>query len=144
MVRVPQQKFLSNDKNKIRFIKLLTTKMGNHNIQVLQAEEDADRLIITTAVTAASTYDIVVVVGEDIDLLIILTAISNQREILYNKCGRSKASDVMYSSIASSKSSLKPELFLFIHAFSGCDSTSCFFGLGKKQMMSIVEKNPDV
>lgn len=144
MAQVPQQKFLSNDKNKTRFIKLLTTKMGNHNIQVLQAEEDADRLIITTAVTAASTYDRVVVVGEDIDLLIILTAISNQRELFYNKCGRGKASDVMYSSIASSKSSLKPELFLFIHAFSGCDSTSCFFGLGKKQMMSIVEKNPDV
>lgn len=56
-------------------------------------------MLMTTAVTAASTYDMEVVVVEDIDLVIILTAISNQREFLYNICGISKGSYIMYSSI---------------------------------------------
>lgn len=54
---------------------------------------------------------IVVVVGEeDIDLLIIFAAISNQHKFFYNKCARGKASDVMHSSSTSTKPSLKSEL----------------------------------
>lgn len=49
--------------------------MENNNIRVLQAEEDADRLIITTAVTITSSYDVVIVVGEDIDVLVMLIGI---------------------------------------------------------------------
>ena len=49
----------------------------------------------------------------------------------------------MYPSIASSKSSLTPKLFVFIscrtvknqRVGSGCDSTSCFIGLRKEQMV---------
>lgn len=144
MAQVSQENFLSNDKNKIRFINLLKTKMENNNIRVLQSEEDADRLIVTTAVTLTSSYDVVLVAGEDIDLLVMLTGISQQREIFFKKCGRSKATDVIYSSIFSSKYTSKPELFLFIHAFSGCDSTSAFFGQGKMKMLSMFEKNPDL
>lgn len=49
--------------------------MENNNIRVLQAEEDADRLIITTAVTITSSYDVVIVAGEDIDVLVMLIGI---------------------------------------------------------------------
>lgn len=57
--QVFRETFLSNDKNKIRFIDVLKYKMENHNILVLQTEENADRLIITAAVTLASSYDVV-------------------------------------------------------------------------------------
>lgn len=39
---------------------------------------------------------------------------------------------------------LKSELSLFIHAFNAFDTTSCFFGLEKKLMISVVERNLDV
>jgi len=87
---VSQEKFLSNDKNKLRFIQLLKTKMENNNIQVFQSEEDADRLIVTTALTMANDYDIVIIAGEDIDLLVIFTCLVHRAtsNVLFQKCGR--------------------------------------------------------
>ncbi|KAB0805636.1 hypothetical protein PPYR_02606 [Photinus pyralis] len=39
---------------------------------------------------------------------------------------------------------IKSGAFLFIHAFSGRDSTSCFFGQGKMKIVSTIQKNPDL
>lgn len=77
MPHISQEKFLSHDKNKLRFIQLLKAKMEMENIQVFQAEEDADRLIVTTAIAKASDFEEVFIVGEDVDLLVILNGLTD-------------------------------------------------------------------
>lgn len=141
--QIPQDKFLSNDKNKLRLIQLLKRKMEKHGIQVIQSEEDADRLIVTTALVKASDYDLVIIAGEDIDLLVIFTGlVGPSRNVYFQKCGRGKTADVFYS--AASTSSGNHHLIPFVHAFSGCDSTSAFFGHGKAKLLTALERNPQL
>jgi hypothetical protein len=140
---VSQEKFLSNDKNKLRFIQLLKVKFEAKSIEVFQAEEDADTLIITTAIRKASDFQVVVIAGEDVDLLVILTGLRCpiKGSIYVQKCGRGKTPDVFYSTTSTSTDS---QLITFTHAFSGCDSTSCFFGHGKLKLLQILQKHVDL
>ncbi|CAH0381337.1 unnamed protein product [Bemisia tabaci] len=61
---VSQETFLSNDKNKDRLIKILMSYFHRDNMRAMQAEEDADTLIITTAIQHTPTYETVIVVGD--------------------------------------------------------------------------------
>ncbi|CAG9768348.1 unnamed protein product [Ceutorhynchus assimilis] len=74
---VSQEKFLSNNRNKVRLIDMLKVHLDRNKILTLQAEEDADRLIVTTAISMSSTYDAVKIAGEDIDLLVMLCGLSS-------------------------------------------------------------------
>ena len=69
-----QQQFLVNIHNKSRFISMLSDKLITENIAVKQAQNDADVLIIETAIEQFNATNTIVVVGEDVDLLILLTA----------------------------------------------------------------------
>ncbi|KAG5896640.1 hypothetical protein JTB14_021286 [Gonioctena quinquepunctata] len=139
--QIPQDKFLSNDKNKLRLIQLLKSKMEKHGIQVIQSEEDADRLIVTTALAKASDYDLVIISGDDIDLLVIFTGlVGPSKNVFFQKCRRGKTADVFYSAV--STSSGNHHLILFDHAFSGCDTTSAFFGHGKAKLLSALKRSP--
>ena len=63
--------FLSNPKNKQRFINLLGEYLEQHGCLVLHAKGDADLLIATTAVQQAD-LKITIVVGDDTDLIVLL------------------------------------------------------------------------
>jgi len=67
-----QEKFLSNDSNKMNFITMLKSEIEAKRIQVKQAVQHADVMIVEIALSAAEKYDGVVITGEDIDLLVIL------------------------------------------------------------------------
>lgn len=71
---VNQELFLANEKNKTRL--MLTNKFENSNITVNQALDDADTLIVNTAIDLSLKNETVVIIGEDIDLLIILTGLA--------------------------------------------------------------------
>lgn len=73
------------------------TKFEAANFMVKQATEDADTLIINTAISVSSTFDSVIVVGEDVDLLILLTALSTRSNIYILKPGKGKISQQIYS-----------------------------------------------
>ncbi|CAH1107775.1 unnamed protein product [Psylliodes chrysocephalus] len=73
---VAQDKFLLNDRNTFRLTDMLKVYMENNNILTLQAEGDADRLIVTTAISISSSYEVVKIVGEDIDLMVLLCGLS--------------------------------------------------------------------
>ncbi len=64
--------FLSNSSNKGRLIEALTVWFESAGIFLRQAEEDADLLIVQTAIDAALSKPAskVYIVGEDIDLLV--------------------------------------------------------------------------
>ena len=68
-----QSKFLSNDKNKKRFICMLHEYLQDSANLFQEAPEDADALIVHTAIHYSSNYESVVTVGEDVDLLVILS-----------------------------------------------------------------------
>ncbi|KAF0717775.1 Uncharacterized protein FWK35_00027380 [Aphis craccivora] len=61
-IPVKQEDFLSNPTNKTNFISLLDTKLQEKGIHTLQATDDADVLIVNTAVEQ-STHNSVAVVG---------------------------------------------------------------------------------
>ncbi|GBM07473.1 hypothetical protein AVEN_208228-1 [Araneus ventricosus] len=78
-----QGQFLVNERNKVRFIDLLKKFLQKTNVTVKQAVEDADVLIVETSVSVRSQYDNIFVVGEDIDLLVLLTGLDPMKENSY-------------------------------------------------------------
>lgn len=140
-VSIGQEAFLSNDINKLNLITMLMTEMATHNIEVKQAAEDADVLIVNTAISKAADYDSVTITGEDVDLLVLLTALAStsHRNIYYQKSARGNAPSLLYSP-ASCK--IDPKGILFIHAITGCDTTSAPFGQGKKKVVKLYQKTP--
>ncbi|KAG8198006.1 hypothetical protein JTE90_001846 [Oedothorax gibbosus] len=94
--------------------------------------------IFVAAVSLASMYDNIFVFGEDIDLLVILKGLAPMMEKLYfRKCGNGGMPDVIYSSFKYKCS----KMILFIHAFSGCDTTRALFCQGKAKFGSLSEKH---
>ncbi|GBO23189.1 hypothetical protein AVEN_143185-1 [Araneus ventricosus] len=77
-----QQQFLANTHNKSRLISRLSQKLKAADIFVKQANNDADVLIIETSLEKFNT-NTTIVVGEDVDLLIILTARTPTDRIIY-------------------------------------------------------------
>ena len=69
-----QSKFFSNERNKSRFITMLITRLITEGFTVMQATEDVDTLIVATAIEESVKAESVTIVGEDVELLIILTA----------------------------------------------------------------------
>lgn len=64
-----------------------------------QHEEDADTLIVSTALDISKDYESVIIVGEDIDLLVILIGTANaiQNNVFFLKSGRGKTPTSLYS-----------------------------------------------
>ncbi|GBO44519.1 hypothetical protein AVEN_107529-1 [Araneus ventricosus] len=137
---ISQEQFLANERNKVRFIDLLKKFLQKANVAVKQAVEDADVVIVETAVSVKSQYDNISVVSENIDFLVLLTVLAPMKENLYfRKCGKGRTPDVLYS--ATSFKYKFSRMILFIHAFSECHTTSALFGHGKTKFCSLLEKN---
>ncbi|GBM26266.1 hypothetical protein AVEN_40557-1, partial [Araneus ventricosus] len=130
---ISQEQFLANERNMARFIDLLKKFLQEANVTVKQAVEDADVVIVETAVSVKSQYDNIFVVGENIDFLVLLTVLDPMKENLYfRKCGKGRTPDVSRYKFNT--------MILFIHAFSGCHITSALFGHGKTKFCSLLEK----
>ena len=76
-ITIKQERFLTNGKNKARFIEGLARDMGHAAIVVTHAFADANTLIVLTAIEYSASSS-VVVVGSDIDLLISLIQLSEK------------------------------------------------------------------
>ncbi|GBN50865.1 hypothetical protein AVEN_64315-1 [Araneus ventricosus] len=82
----------------MRFIDLLKKFLQKANVTVKQAVEDANVLIVETAVSVKFQYDNIFVVGEGIDFLVLLTGLDPMKENLYfRKCGKGRTPDVLLS-----------------------------------------------
>ena len=60
-----------NQQNKQRFIELLSQQLQKANISVKHSDDDADLLIVQTALEMGEQHT-VTVIGEDTDLLVLL------------------------------------------------------------------------
>ena len=95
---------------------------------------------MTTAISKASFFDHVIIVGEDIDLLVLLTSLASGVEnIHFQKSGKGELAEVLYSTTSFKHSS--QDAIIFLHAFSGCDTTSALYGHGKKKFYSALDKS---
>lgn len=90
----------------------------------------------------SSQYDAVIIIGQDIDLLVLLTALSPPN-VYYQKVGKGKLPNVLYSNKCFKHIEIV-ENILFIYAISGCDTTGAPFGQGKYKFCNILLKNHSV
>lgn len=134
---INQEKFLSNNKNKSRLISFLSDHLVKAGIDLKQASEDADRLIAVTAVEQLTDHQRVTVVGQDVDLLVLLIGLAPvDREIHFIKQGVGAVATKVYST--KEYSDLKD---IFSHAFTGCDTTSAIYKRGKRTFLNMLKKN---
>ena len=121
------EKFLVSKGNKQKFINCLVSYLGTYDISVVQADNDADTLVVTTAIDAVKTCD-VIVIGEDTDILVLLLHYYNLDlpfKIFFTSDKNTKEKRIW--DIREVKTKLPKELvncILPIHAFPGCDSFS--------------------
>lgn len=129
-----QEKFLANEQNKNRFITLLKKEFQ-------QDGEDADTLIVQTAIQMSSIYDSVTIVGEDVDFLVLLTGLANGRDnIFVRKPGKGRTPETLYNPncLNSRYSKSFRDNILFLHAFRGCDTTAA--ALRKSKVLTTLQK----
>ena len=113
---------------------------------VVFSQEDADVDIVLTAIKE-SHYRNVTVVGEDIDLLILLLCYYSKQsdfQLLFQSDKHAKTKDVIKHNINFYSNMLGPDLcraLLFLHSFIGCD-TSGFYGIGKSTSFKLFLNNP--
>ena len=86
---ITQKAFLANSNNKARLIDKLRTELKPAGVLVKQDPADADLLIVSTALTLAQTeWKPVVVIGTDIDLLVMLISPSSSDMGIHMLCHR--------------------------------------------------------
>ena len=135
--------FLKNIDNKINFIDLLMESFKQHEIPVKQAISDADFLIVQTAVELAETVN-TVVIGEDTDLLVLLCyhVDSMKHEVYFQPDFRPKrGKGKKIWDVKKTRQLLGFEVcnvLPFLHALTGCDTTSKIHGIGKASALKVV------
>ncbi|KAJ8685596.1 hypothetical protein QAD02_021389 [Eretmocerus hayati] len=140
-----KDKYLSNEKNKNRLIQLLIEDLRAAGHTCEQADEDADTLIVNSAIRMSREMNVpAIIVGEDIDLLVILTQLADEDDLVYFfKPGKGKTPSKYFSS-----RSFHPEhltnLVAFFHAFCGCDTVSSIFGKGKNAIVKLFQNKPEL
>ena len=128
--------FLVNVRNKTKIIQLIGSQLEKENCKVVYAEEDADVDVAVIACNESMSNN-VIVVGEDSDLLVLLLYYSTFYDSAFNLTFKSDLTKSKYPkghNIFRYRDVLGPnasDQLLFVHGFSGCDTTSSFFHIGK-------------
>ena len=135
-VKSKKELFLSNPENKQDFVNLLGSHLLNKGCKVTQAPDDADVLIAMTAIKEASKAPTVVIGEEDTDVLILLCHHADDTEynIYYmfdtkSSTKKKRIWDMKRTRNTSGKGICK--ILPVLHAFSGCDTASRIYGIGK-------------
>ncbi|KAK6186307.1 hypothetical protein SNE40_008369 [Patella caerulea] len=110
--------------------------LNDKGCHAVQTEGDADVEIARTA-ASLSILNSTTLIGEDTDLLILLLYYyhTENLQLLFRSDRQSPGATTKIYDIKSIKLALGDELcssLLFLHAFTGCDSTSRIFGIGKQ------------
>lgn len=147
-VSILKKEFMKNDNNKKQLINLLKPALESCGFLVKIAEEDADALIVSTALQHAirnSTVD-TYIVGQDVDLIVILTQYVDLYKSYKLNCDIGKLYFVKETidgagrhkrEIFDADSFKHKELKGFVgfcHIFTGCDTTSAFHFQGKNKI----------
>ena len=142
-----RDEFLSIGSNKQQLITLIGDKLKEVGCTVIQADGDADVDIAKTAVNSTDMYS-TTLIGEDTDLLLLLLHYCKaDGKALYFRSDNQSRTNLKVYNINRMKQVLGNKLcthLLFLHSFTGCDSTSRVYGIGKKSIFQKVVKNDPV
>ena len=128
-----QALFLMNSVNKERLIRFLSDVYQRAGIAVKLSQADADRDIVTTAILAAKGGKTAVIVGEDTDLLVLMLGLTPQEVAVHlMSCIRDRPVLVRNSQELQAALGEVVDHILFLHAMTGCDTTSFPFKRSKK------------
>jgi hypothetical protein len=136
-----QEPFLANMINKNGFIQVLMEHLRNIGVTVMQADGDADTLIVHEALQSAVRFKApVAVLAEDTDILALMLHHSKPNEHdVYLVClpkttrnqQRSEGKVIRIRDLQTEIGSDGCEVILVAHAYGGCDTTSAIHGHGK-------------
>ena len=135
------------DKNKADMIVLISTALTKRGCHVIQSPGDAD-VDIVQATVERSRHCTTTLFGEDTDLPILLLHYPRtDNEIIYFRSnGNKQSKEHRVYNINLLKETLGDDVcneLLFVHAYSGCDSTSRIYGIGKKSAFrKLVKSDP--
>lgn len=115
---------------------MLKVTLQAHGIRTLQARNVADVLIVDMAMELSHTTA-VAVIGEDVDLIVLLMAKTPSDQNIIFKPGRGNIKPTLFST-----QGLRD--ILFLNAFTGCDTTSAAFRKSKLGFIKLYLKSPDV
>ena len=111
-------------------IRLISDKLRQNGCTVVQASGDADVDIVEAAVPSSMTKS-TTVIGDDTDLLVLLLF-----KALNFRSDTSKYTKVYdFSVLRNVLGSDVSKHLLFAHAFTGCDTTSRIYGMGKRPLI---------
>ena len=135
-----KERFLSNKHNKIELISLLSEYLKTNGQNVHVCKDDADTKIVSTSLEIAQESPVTVVAG-DTDMLLLYHWNEKLFDIFLlqergKKCWSMKE--------CQSQVSVMKQHLLFVHAWSGCNSTSAILGKGKPSFFQFVEKYPTI
>lgn len=140
-MKILNNEFFSNSNNKKNSIVILSTAFNEAGIITKTAEENADLLIVKTAIEHSDENNKTAIIGQDKNLLVIIThyAPNNSNIFLYSP-GRNSYKPKLFSPDSFKFSEVK-KLVSFAHAFCSGDTTSAFAGIGKNKIIKLLNRN---
>ena len=124
--------FLANPKNKQKFLYFIGSELQKAGVELYHSAGDADFNIVSTACPMARRS--MVVVGDDTDpLVLLLHHLSPEHHVIFLQT----ASKILNIRIL--QDHLDPKRtasLLFLHAITGCDTTSRLYSIGKVMAMN--------
>lgn len=128
-----QESFLKNSKNKSQFISLLVKALKDEGHDVRQSTGDADTQIVLAGLEYASKEN-KTVVANDTDILVLLMFhwAAHMNLYMLSDVGKKQSQCWDIGSLVTSAGDMVTRHILFIHAWSGCDTTSATYGQGKQ------------
>ena len=128
LLSVKKNSFLRNTRNKNQLIKLIWKKLHSNDIVSIQADGDADFLIVQTAMDFVNDGKTTVVAAEDTDVLVMIKHHWNvYMEDLYFTTTVSKGKAKLTTIFWSARKAIhqfQHTRILFAHTYTGCDTTS--------------------
>ena len=126
-----QQVFFSNNKNKNQFVQLQSHYLRQDSQIVYNSTGDADTMIVKCALDFAVQGNEVTIVSDDTDILVLL--IYHWKISMATVYFKTEANKMMWrvQDLIANAGELLTSHILFVHAWSGCDTTSATFGQGK-------------
>ncbi|KAJ8889350.1 hypothetical protein PR048_008849 [Dryococelus australis] len=124
LASVQQKDFLANEKNKTKLIELLVETLTARGIEASNATGDTDGSIVRCGLNKVTSHSSVVAIGEDVDLLVLLIALTPpDRNVYFMKPGRGNIEDKVYYTRQLQDLPFSGSI-LFIHSFTRYVTTS--------------------
>ena len=134
-----QEVFLTNEKSKHQFILLISQYLKDDGQVVHQSTGDTDTMIVQCAFQYTIEGSEVNVIADDTDVFVLLMQHWKQNmSSIYFLSEAGKCLNIWrISNLVGQAGPIVTSYLLFLHAWSGCDTTSATFGQGNEEVKTV-------